>query len=172
MAYCISATLAGIGMDCSASLGGIKKVYITHYAEDIFTLGSGDTEGKVTAIKSGVTFNEYLFRAESSNFTSTLNKSAEGSSYVSTEIALSFARMDTAKRIEMNALALDDLAVIVVDNNNKKWVFGIDRPVTTSAGTGETGQAYGDANRYTVTLFSTDGLFAPELNDDVVIPTA
>lgn len=170
MAYCISATLAGIPTDCQPNMGGISKVFIANYQDDIFTITeeSGETKGVVTALKSGVTWNEYNFRAESSNFTSTLNKTADGGNYVSTEIVLNFARMETSKRIEMNALALNDLAVVVKDNNGKYWAFGIDRQVTSSAGSGESGTAFGDANRYSITLLSNDGRFAPELTSSAI----
>lgn len=170
--YCISASLAGIANDCQPSLGGIKKVFITNYADDIATyvddLETGDTVGVVTALSSAITWYEYNFRQESSNFTSTLNKSADGGNYVSTEISLVFHRMETAKRLEVNALALNDMAVIVLDNNNKYWYFGINRPVTASAGTGESGSAFGDRNAYGITLLSNDGRFAPELTDAAI----
>lgn len=169
MAYCISATLAGINTDCAPNMGGIKKVYIANYDDNIFTM-SAET---VTGIKAtGATWDgkwyEYNFRAESSNFTSTLNKTADGGNYVSSEIVLNFARMETEKRIEMNALALNDMVVVVLDNNQKYWAFGLNRPVTSSTGTGETGTAFGDANRYSITLAATDGNFAPELVGEAI----
>ncbi|MBQ3414510.1 MAG: hypothetical protein IJH39_04015 [Clostridia bacterium] len=164
MAYCISNTLAGIATDCQSNLGGVKVVYIANYADDIFTLdASGNT---VTGISSASTWYQYNFRQESSNFTSTLNKAAEGSNYVSTEIVLSFSRMETSKRIELNALALNEIAVVVVDNNGEYHCFGIDRPVSSSTGAGESGTAFGDANRYTITLLATDGKFAPMMTPE------
>lgn len=166
MAYCISATLAGINTDCASNMGGIQKVYIANFQDGLFTLdASGNT---VTGLKTGTSWYEYNFRAESSNFTSTLNKTADGGNYVSTEIVLNFARMETSKRLEMNALALNDIAVVVKDNNNKYWAFGLDRPVQSSTGSGETGTAFGDANRYSITLASTDGTFAPELTAEAI----
>lgn len=168
--YCISATLAGVPVDCQPNMGGIAKAYIANFADDMFTINedSGDTKGVVTGIKSGVSWYEFNFRAESSNFTSTLNKTADGGNYVSTEIVLNFARMETAKRLEMNALALNDMAVVVKDNNGKYWAFGINRQVTSSAGSGESGTAFGDANRYSITLLANDGRFAPELNSSAI----
>ena len=170
MAYCISATLAGIGTDCAPNMGGIAKVWIANFADDMYTINeeSGDTKGVVTGIKSGVSWYEYNFRAESSNFSSTLNKTADGGNYVSTEIVLNFARMETAKRLEMNALALNEIAVVVKDNNGKYWAFGVNRPVSSSTGTAESGTAFGDSNRYSITLLATDGRFAPELNDSAI----
>ena len=170
MAYCISATLKGISTDCQPNMGGIAKVWIANFQDGIYTINeeSGDTQGIVTALATGITWYEYNFRAESSNFTSTLNKTADGGNYVSTEIVLNFARQETSKRLEMNALALNEIAVIVKDNNGKYWAFGIDRPVNSSTGSAETGTAFGDANRYSITLLANDGRFAPELGSAAI----
>lgn len=175
MAYCISQALAGISTDCNSNLGGIATVYIANFDDGIFVIDeeSGATKGVVTDIKaSGDTWDgkwyKYNFRTESSNFTSTLNKTADGSNYVTTEIVLNFARMETQKRLEMNALALDEIAVVVKDNNGKYWAFGLDRPVSSSTGTGESGTAFGDANRYSITLVANDGKFAAELNETAI----
>lgn len=175
MAYCISQALAGISTDCQPNMGGIATVYITKFDDGIFTINeiSGTSQGVVTGLKeSGETWDgkwyKYNFRAESSNFTSTLNKTADGGNYVSTEIVLNFARMETQKRLEMNALALNEIAVVVKDNNNAYWAFGLDRPVASSTGSAESGQAFGDANRYSITLLSNDGRFAPELSPEAI----
>lgn len=166
MAYCISKTLAGIPTDCQPNLGGIQKVFIADFVDALFTLdASGNT---VSDLLSSATWYEYNFRPESSSFTSTLNKNENGGNYVTTEISLSFARMETAKRIELNALALNDMAVVVLDNNQKYWAFGLNRPVVSSTGTGESGQSFGDGNRYTITLNATDGNFAPELTAEAI----
>lgn len=167
MGYCISNALKGISTDCSGSLGGIKQVLIALYDDDMYTISAGtDGVDAVTAIKSGVTWYQFDFRPETSNFTSTLNRSDAGGSYVTTDIALVFSRMDASKRIEMNALALDDMAVVVIDNNDEYHAFGRWLPVTASAGTGETGTAFGDSNQYTVTLHATDKDFAPMFSED------
>ena len=164
MGYCNSHTLAGVSTDCNTNLGGLKKVYITHYADNLFTM-SGET---IVGFATGTTWYEYNFRNETASFTSTLNKASNGSSYVTTEINLIMPRMDAAKRAEMNALALDDLAVIALDNNGKYHGFGRWLPVTATAGTGETGTAFGDANQYTMTLTAADQDFAPFLSDEAI----
>ena len=162
MAYCSSRTLGGLSTDCDGSLGGIKTVWIALFQDNIFTM-SGET---VTGFKSGVTWYRYDFKPETSNFVSTLNKTDAGGSYVTTEISLVFSRMNATKRIEMNALAIDDLAVVVADNNGEYHAFGRWLPVVSSAGTGETGTAYGDSNQYTVTLLASDKDYAPFLSDE------
>ena len=162
MAYCTSHTLAGTSTDCKASLGGLKKVFITHFKDNLYTM-SGDT---VTGFASGTTWYSYSFKPETASFTTSLQKTSGGAVYTTTEINLIFPRMDAAKRAEMNALALDDLAVIAVDNNGEYHAFGRWLPTTATAGTGETGTAYGDNNQYTMTLTAADPDFAPFLSDE------
>lgn len=164
MAYCSSNTLHGTSTDCQGSLGGLKAVYITHYVDDLYTM-SGET---VTGFKTGTTWAEYNFKNETASFTSTLNKTDGGGVYVATEINLVFPRMNAAKRAEMNALSLDDLAVIAVDNNGSYTAYGRWLPANATAGTGETGTAYGDSNQYTMTITASDQNFAPFLSEEAI----
>lgn len=160
MAYC-TVSLSGLSMDCNTNVGGIRAAYITSYADGIFT----ESSGTITAIDSSVTWYQYSFKKDTGNFTSTLNvDAANGVNYVSSEINLVFARMETAKRIEMKALSLGELAVIIKDSNNKYWAFGVEESVVASAGTGETGTARGDANQYTITLLDNASSFPMELS--------
>ncbi len=164
MAYC-TVTLSGLSMDCNTNVGGIRAAYITSFDEGIFTSASG----AVTGVSSAATWYQYNFKKDTGNFTSTLNvDAANGVNYVSTEINLAFARMETAKRVEMAALALGELAVIIKDSNGKYWAFGVEESVVASAGSGETGTARGDANQYTITLVDNASSFPMELTDDAI----
>lgn len=164
MAYC-TVTLSGLSMDCNTNVGGIRTAYIANYADGIFSSASG----AVTGVSSATTWYQYNFKKDTGNFTSTLNvDAANGVNYVSTEINLVFARMETAKRVEMAALALGELAVVIKDSNNKYWAFGVEESVVANAGAAETGTARGDANQYTITLLDTASSFPMELTEDAV----
>ena len=71
---------------------------------------------------------------------------------VSTDVVLSFLKQDTNKRLEISALSIGELVVIVQDANGRHWYLGKDMPVMASAGGAESGTAYTDGNRYTITL--------------------
>lgn len=164
MAYC-SQTLSGITRDCANNVGGIRVAYIANYADGVFT----ESAGTISAISSAITWYEYNFRKETGSFTSTLNVDAvNGVNYVSSEINLVFAKMETAKRLEMKALSLGDLVVVIKDSNDKYWSFGVEEPVTASAGTGETGTARGDGNRYTITLSDIQSSYPMELTSSAI----
>ena len=167
MGYCIAQTLTGLSTDCENNIGGIKKAIITTFKEDQYTLdASGNT---ITGVNSSATWYLYTFRKESGNFTSTLNVDApNGVNYVSTEINLVFARMESKKRLEMKALTLDDVNVVIVDSNGKYWGFGVNEPVNATAGTAETGTARGDGNKYSLTLTDYDSSYPRELSAEAI----
>ena len=153
MAYCNQA-LAGITLDCTTSLGGIKTVYIANYG-DVTNVATDESTGMVTGITmaEGATFKPYQFRKQTGSMTSTLNvDETAGINYVSTELSLVFTKMETAKRVEMSALAIGQLAVIVEDSNNKFWYLGMNDYVSSTAGGASTGTAKGDQNAYTLKL--------------------
>lgn len=169
MAYC-NQTLAGITLDCTNSLGGIKTVYIANYG-DVDGQPTVGEDGMITGITmSGDTkFKPYQFRKQTGSMTSTLTvDETAGVNYVSTELSLVFTKMETAKRIEMSALAIGQLAVIVEDSNNKYWYLGYDDYVSATAGGGNTGTAKGDGNNYTLTLRDESDTYPYEITKEAV----
>ena len=175
MAYC-NQTLAGISLDCTTSLGGIKTVYIANYGDVLQP--SVTAEGEITTIQmrtpaEGETapkFKPYQFRKQTGSMTSTLNvDETAGINYVSTELSLVFTKMETAKRIEMSALAVGQLAVIVKDSNNKYWYLGYNDYVSSSAGGANTGTAKGDQNAYTLTLRDESDTYPFEVSEEAVL---
>ena len=162
---CSAQTIAGLCKDCEGSLGGIVTVYLANWQEGIFTISSG----AVSAVNSAVTFYEYQFRKNTGSMTSTLNiDPANGVNFVQTDLNLVFSRMETKKRIEMAALSVGQLAGIVKDANGKYYALGVSEPIEASAGTGETGVARTDGNKYTITLTDNQLSFPPLIPDSVM----
>lgn len=165
---CANQTITGIEKDCSTSKGGINVVYLLNY-DDVKSVET--TEGKITGITvaEGKKFLAYNFRKGTGSMTSTLNVDpANGVNYVTTDLALTFLKMDTAKRIEMSALAVNELVAIVKDANGVYWYLGMDEAIAATAGDGATGTARGDGNRYTITLQDTSSTFPFEVEASVV----
>lgn len=165
-------TLNGISLDCAASLGGVKMVYIANYDDVASTT---ITDGAISAITmtGAQGFHKYSFRRNTASMTSTLNVDATNGNTVSTDVVLSFLKQDTAKRIEIAALSIGDLVVMVEDANGKIWYLGKDLPVTASAGGAETGTTFTDGNRYTITLQDNSLSYPYEVTadiSDIVVP--
>lgn len=149
-------------------MGGIKEAYITNFANVSKVEATSDKISAIT-LDGQEKFKRFAFKAGTGQFTSTLNTDpANGTSYVSTDIVLQFNRMETAKRVEMAALSVNELAIIIKDANDTYWFFGKDEPVCASAGDGATGTARGDANRYTITLQDNSKTFPFEVDADIV----
>ena len=166
---CTAYTLKGITNDCSTSKGGIREIYIADWAKDIFTVGASDNT--VTALKLDAQWYKYYIKKNTSSFTSTATIDlANGVNYVSTELTLVFSKMETSKRVEMSALLLNDVAVIVVDSNNKAWCLGLNNPVNSTAGSGESGTSATDGNKYTLTLTDESDTFPFEFSGELPTP--
>ena len=145
-------TLSGLVKDCAANMGGIVEVLIANHA-DVSSVAVSDGMISTITMAQSAKFKRYNFAKNTGSLTSTYTLDpASGVKYVTTDLLLQFNRMETAKRVEITALALGDLAVICKDANGKYWYLGKDEPVNASAGDGQTGTARSDANRYTITL--------------------
>ena len=151
-------TLAGIGFDCNANLAGIKEVYITYY-DNVSVEGainySAHTISAAT-LSGDAKWYTYEFARNTGSLNSTLTKDeANGTRYYTNTLELVFNKLTAAKHLEVMALAAEKLAVIVVDNNGKKWFLGADQYVSGSAEEAGTGTAADDRNGYTVTIDGT-----------------
>lgn len=162
-------TLNGITLDCQPSLGGIKRVWITQYSDvQSVTVGDDNMIESIT-LAAEAKWYEYQFRKATGSLTSTLNvDESAGVNYVSNELALVFTKMETAKRIEIAALSIGQLAVVVEDSNGHYWFLGKDDYVSASAGTGVTGTAKGDQNAYTLTLSTDSDSYPYELSAEAI----
>lgn len=161
-------TITGLAKDCDANIGGIKEVYIANF-DDV--TGKTVTTDVISAITmaSSAKFKKFAFPRNTGVMTSTYTVDQAASvKFVTTTLALQFNHLSTAKRLEMNALALADLAVIVLDSNGKYWYLGYDDPVTMSAGDQTTGTARTDANRYAITLEDVSRNYPYEVSADAI----
>lgn len=150
MSIC-NVNIAGLCKDCDSSRGGIVEVYAANFGDLTPTVSAGTITA--IAVASGASVYKYEFRKGTGSMTSTLTiDAANGVNYVSTELALQFSKMETRKRIEMAALAVGELVFIVKDANGKYWYLGFDEAVQATAGAGQTGQATGDGNFYSITF--------------------
>lgn len=143
--------LNGIQVDCEPSMGGLKVVYIANHSDvESFEVNGG----QITSITMATdkTFKTYSFRRNTASMTSTLSVDPANGVSVATDVSLSFLKQDTQKRIEISAMSIGELVMIVQDANGRYWFLGKDMPVMASAGGAESGTAYTDGNRYTITL--------------------
>lgn len=154
---------------CEANLGGVKNIWLANYVEGCATLTEDTEAPAVASFAENIEWIHYPMRKNVASMTSTLNTSADGAVYVSTEVSMVFSKMDTQKRVAIMALALGECMAIVEDSNGKKWFLGYDAPLTATAGTGETGTAKGDRNAYAVTLTDESAEMPYEVTGNITL---
>jgi len=136
-------------------MGGIVEVYIAN-AADVSSVTVKDGKINAIAMAASAKFKGYSFARQAGSLTSTYTiDNANGVTFVQSDLVLPFNRMETAKRVEISALAAGELACIVKDANGLYWYLGKDEPVLASAGDGQTGTARTDRNGYSITLQDT-----------------
>lgn len=160
-------TLAGISKGCDASMGGIEKAYIACTSSVSGVEVDEDVITSITTVEDG--FKEYTFRKQTGSVETTINNDdTTGSIFYESNIVLQFAKQETAKRVEIGALAVGDLVVIIKDNNGKYWYYGFDFPVTLAEGSGETGTSFTDFNGYNITLADFAKQMPYEVGEDII----
>lgn len=161
-------TLTNVYRDCAGSLGGVAGFYYAN-KEDVTAVTV--TDGIITAITmaSSKHFYTLLPPKQTSSLESTWNvDEANGSKYVESAVTVVFNRMETAKRVAMQALAEGEFVFIVKDKNGKHWYLGKDDAVTLTAGTAGTGTAYADRNGYSMTLSDQSKELPYEVDDSII----
>lgn len=163
---CTSYTLSGLNAGCKDSVGGVAKVWLADFASVTWSIN----ESTYTATPDATSgFKVYNLRRGAGSMTSTLTVNDNAGSYFTTEIAMNFLKMETAKRLEVMAMLMGQCTGIVKDRNGKYWAIGISNPLEGGAGTGETGTAASDANQYTVTISVDDAELPYEITDATTI---
>lgn len=166
-----STILSGIATDCGQNMGGVKDIWIAPYSDIKTVTLDEDSKQMIKTItyvegKTDV-FQHYSFKRGAASLTKTATIDATNNiHYVVSEVLINFAKMETSKRIEMNALLLGEVAIIVKDANGTYWYLGYEEPVLATAATGQTGQAKSDANQYTITLTDESHEFPFEVHED------
>lgn len=161
-------TLSGIARDCDVNAGGILNVYIASFV-DVVSLT--ETSNVITTITmdTGKKFYQFYQKKNVASYTGTPQFNEDGD-YVGEDgvLSLVFTRMDTTKRMQVDALSRQDLAVIFEDANHKCWYLGKDNPVTRNGGDTTTGTAQTDRNGYGVELHSNDLSSPTEVDGSII----
>ena len=152
MSYSACFNTSNIELGCAASVGGIKELYVLAGA---ITGTSYTSDGELSGATG--TGNTYTFelQKQTSNFTETFQISLEnGTTYFETAVTAVMNKMDQDKRNQLKLLSTNrQIVLFVKDNNDTIWYLGSDfNGGFVSAGSGESGTAFGDRNGYSVTI--------------------
>lgn len=160
--------MSGLVRDCAPSMGGIVEVLLANFESVTEVTVSLDKVSAIT-MASSAKFKKYSFARNTGSLSSNYTiDQATGVRFVASDLVMQFNRMETAKRVEISALAQNDLVAIVKDANGKYWFLGKDEPVSATAGDGLTGTARGDRNGYSITLQDNSLEMPYEVDADII----
>ena len=165
---CTPYKLTTIDTACGSNLPSIKRMWIGNFGslstvEYNYVTGVTDGDGKQvvenvknlaidTTAEAPQYWVEYNFRKNTCSAGSEMTVNDNGTHYFTNTVNMVFAKQDTPKRLNIEAIASGDVAVIYEDGNGKYWLMNPNDEVNLSTATAETGTAVGDANQYTLTL--------------------
>ena len=152
MSYTACFNTANIDLGCAASVGGVKELYVLAGS---ITGTSYNVDGELSAATGTGNIYTFELQKQTSNLTETFNISLEnGTTFFQQDVVAVFNKMDQDKRNQLKLLSTNrQIVLFVKDNNDEIWYLGGDFDGGfLSAGTGETGTAFGDRNGYSVTV--------------------
>jgi len=148
---------SGFSLGCRDNAGGIRRIYILSGSIDSL---DGAEEGLITGITGSGVFYTFELKKQTGDLTETINSSIEnGTVFYDQLINAPFHKLQSATRNQVKILAqAPDLKIIVETNNGSEdsvgvcFLTGQRNGMTLSAGSGQTGTAFGDFQGYQLTF--------------------
>ena len=158
MSYSACQINSSIELGCVGSAGGVKTIFLLNGA---ITGTSTTANGAISGITGTGDLYEFQVQKQTSSLTETFNISLEnGTTYYEQITNAIFNKIDAAKRDQLRLLSRNrQIVLFVEDNNSQVYYLGNDfSGGFVSAGTSETGTAFGDRNGYNISIstFSQD----------------
>jgi hypothetical protein len=160
--------IEGITLDCRQGAGGVKKIYLTEFA-NVSTITS--SSGSVSAITmvSGKKFWTIELELEDAQFNENATVSIEnGTTFYEQTLTFSVYKMTAKNRNIVRLLTQNRLMVIVQDADDVYHLAGETRALHLTASATSTGKAMGDKNGYLITLTGKEPLPCNKVNSGVI----
>lgn len=162
---CTPYQLSSITTSCGSNIPSIKQMWIGNFGSvtPTYTYVDGVTDADGNQVIESVTalaldgttpeyWVEYAFRKNTCSASSEMTINDNGSHYFTNALNMVFAKQDTNKRLNIEAIASGDCSCIYLDGNGKYWIMNLDAEVTLTSATANTGTAVGDSNQYELVL--------------------
>lgn len=162
---CTPYQLSAITTSCGSNIPSIKQMWIGNFGSVTptyaYVTGATDFDGNqiIESVKGLALDNttpeywvEYAFRKNTCSASSEMTINDNGSHYFTNSLNMVFAKQDTNKRLNVEAIASGDCSAIYLDGNGKYWMMNLDAEVTLTTATANTGTAVGDSNQYELVL--------------------
>lgn len=161
--------LIGIPRQAINSSGGVSKFFIADFAEVKTTIVEGVASFKTAAGEAitaeNMPFVPFYVTKRSSNITSTWTGTPATGQGIEQQVAtMIFAKQETSKRTELNAMKHQELVVIGLDFNGDWQVLGSQQGGDLVTNVTTTGTAGADLNGYTATVTADENVDMPTVD--------
>jgi len=159
----------GFELGCRDNSGGVRRVHI--FAQSALDNTYTFANGGISEISGSGNVYTYEQVKQTANFTETINSSVEnGTIFYQQDLNLQFHRMSGSLQNQLTLLGQNPALAVVLETQNgatngsgRFFVLGQYNGLTLSAGSGQSGTAYGDLNGYTLTFSGQEPFPANEV---------
>jgi uncharacterized membrane protein len=160
--------IEGVTLDCRQGAGGIKKLYLTEFANVSSITSSSGSVSAITMV-AGKKFWTVEVELEDAQFDENATVSIEnGTTFYEQSLTFSVYKMTAKNRNIVRLLTQNRLMVIVQDADDVYHLAGETRAMHLTTGTSSTGKAMGDKNGYSITLTGKEPLPSNKVNSGVI----
>lgn len=160
--------IEGITLDCRQGAGGIKKLYLTEFA-NVSSITSSSGAVSAITMASGKKFWTVEVELEDAQLNEDATVSIEnGTTFYAQTLTFSVYKMTAKNRNIVRLLTQNRLMVIAQDADDVYHLLGETRAMHLTASTSTTGKAMGDKNGYSITLTGKEPLPANKVNSGVI----
>ena len=152
----------GRGLDCKDIMAGVRNIYFAQHADLTVTHAAGSVSQIAGAGGYSAGYYKYQIPKGQASMTETINASVEnGTLFYDGAVNLKLHKLTVNDRNEIKLLAQNRLIVFVelyqtTAGKNDVWAFGVENGCELTAGTANSGAAFGDMNGYDLTFSSSE----------------
>ena len=149
----------GFLLGCNDAVGGIKNIYFINYDDITASTVAAGVLTAVTATNGDV----YLYQPNKNTGSVTFNPTVSlenGTVFFTHQLVFTLGKLSVTKRNELEILSRARVVVFVEMNDGQTMVLGLNQGAFMTAGTFQTGAAFGDLQGYQITI-TTDETSQP-----------
>lgn len=164
------------GLDCKDIMGGVKNIYFAQHEDLDITHSAGSVSQIAGASGYSAGYFRYNIPKGQASMVETINASVEnGTVFYEGAINLKLHKLTLNDRNEIKLLAQNRLVVFVELHQqtagiNDIWAFGVENGCELTAGTANSGAAFGDMNGYDLTFTSQESVPSLRLSAYTSVP--
>lgn len=143
----------GRTIPCSEQVGGIQAAYFINFNTASFNL---DTDGmEIKSWPSGTIAYKFELKAANNSYTETVQKSADnGTLFFEQALTINLKKIDAQMTKNLKLLAAGRPKVLIHSRNGEAFLIGAKEGAELTAGSIQTGAAFGDAYGYSGLVFT------------------